>query len=86
MKEIFKPNKTYAIFTTDEIYKSVLGAFKTYFSASKMYKILRCTLFVTDLTDIAEQERKIQTYHKTSNHRGIEETYLHLKRQYFFQI
>lgn len=42
------------------------------------------TDFLTDLLEAKDQEFQIENYHISSNHRGIDETVAHLKRQFYF--
>jgi len=55
-----------------------------YFAHSKLYRAIRCTVLLPDITEKNEQEQVIKEYHEKSNHRGIDETLAHLKRRVFF--
>lgn len=55
-----------------------------YFAYSKLYRAIRCTVLLPDVTEKNEPEQVIKEYHEKSNHRGIDETLAHLKRRVFF--
>lgn len=86
--EIFKkflaPNKLNAIFTDDETFRIVQTTYSKYFAHNKLFKIIRCMEILTDVRLCDEQEKIIREYHENNNHRGINETFLHIKRQYYF--
>jgi len=84
LKTHLAPNKLTAIYTHDDIFALVRSSYSQYFSNSRIFRIVRCTNILTDVTESDEQERIINKYHKESNHRGIDESHLHLKRQYYF--
>lgn len=80
----FKPHKLIAIYSEDNIFRIIQKVFSTYFSNNKTYRLVRCTQRTKDIKDNDEQDDIIRKYHRNSNHRGIDETYLHLKKEYFF--
>lgn len=84
LKKYLKPNKTIAVFAPDEIFSKIQDSYKKFFANSKIYNVLRCTNFLTDLLEAKDQECQIENYHISNNHRGIDETVAHLKRQFYF--
>lgn len=48
------------------------------------YKVLRISLLLKDVENIDEQDKIILDNHINNNHRGINETVLHLKRSVYF--
>jgi len=84
LKEVLKPYKICAIYTSDEVYKEVEEAFQSYFSKSKLYKAVRCLTFMREITDISEQREEIERYHTSGNHRGIDETFWKMRRDIYF--
>lgn len=82
--KFIKPNRLVAIYTDDGIFRIIQRVFSAYFANNKTYRLIRCTLRTRDFTDNDEQDEIIRKYHYNNNHRGIEETYLHLKRECFF--
>lgn len=84
LKRYLAPNRLTAIYTGDEIFKSLQSTYSKFFSQSKLFKLIRCTEVLEDITDNDKQDQIIQDYHNNNNHRGINETLLHLKRDYFF--
>lgn len=84
LKQSLKPNKTCAAFAPDHVFLMVEKAYQTYFSTNNTLKLIRCLSFLREITDSSEIEKIITDYHVNSNHRGVDETYLHLKRQQFF--
>jgi hypothetical protein len=86
LKTYLAPNKLNAILTDDTTFKTVQNTFSKFFSQSKIFKIIRCTELLTDVTDTEEQDKIIQEYHDNQNHRGINETIQKLKRKYYFPL
>lgn len=88
MTDIFKqyltPNKLSAIMADDDTFKIVQSTYSKYFANSKLFKLIRCKNILQDITNTDEQDKIINEYHVNHNHRDIQETYEHLKRQYFF--
>jgi len=84
LKEYLAPNKTNAIYTDDETFNLVQKVYSSYFSQSKIFKLLRCTEILIDVKEDDEQDRIIRDYHLKNNHRGINESLSHLKRTYYF--
>lgn len=83
-KEYIVPNKLNAIFTDDETFKIVQQVYSKHFSHNKLFKVIRCKEILTDVRESDQQEKLIKEYHEKNNHRGINETFLHLRRQYYF--
>ena len=88
LTELFKkflvPKKMTAIFTNDDIFRTIQTVYTKYFSKNKSFKIVRCTEKLIDVEEEDVQESLIREYHKKHNHRGINETVAHLKREYYF--
>ena len=84
LKKFFPHRKQTAVYTTDEIFSILQTTFSKYFSQNKSLRLLRCTEILKDIRKPDEQEHVIRDYHNRSNHRGINETLLHLKREYYF--
>lgn len=80
-KENIHPSKLVAIFTDDDTFKVIASVYDKYFSKAK---VIRCTKLLEDIEKIEDQSKLISDYHTLSNHRGIDETYNHLKRTYYF--
>lgn len=79
-----KPNRLVAIYADDDIFRTIQEVYSVYFANNKDYRLIRCAFKVKDITENDEQDEIIRLYHINNNHRGIDETYLHLKRKYFF--
>jgi len=84
LKTALRSNKTHAIYTTDTIFESVQKIYAAFFAPSKSYKIIRCTTYLDELRTPEEQVEYISDYHIKNNHRGIDETVSHIKRQIYF--
>jgi len=84
LQSILKPNKMTAIFAPDQIFLLIEEAYNNYFSVNDSYKISRCKLFLPEITETEDQKTRILTYHLKNNHRGIDETFQHLKRDIYF--
>lgn len=88
IKKIFKEyvpqRKLVALYTDDITFRIIQKLYSKYFSNAKQYRIIRCTKFLKDITDSDKQEELIRNCHKDRNHRGITETYLYLKRNFYF--
>lgn len=86
--DIFKkyviPNRQIGIFCDNEVFQNIQRIFSEHFSQNKIFKPIRCTSILIDLTNEDDQDKVINEYHRNSNHRGIQETYLHLRRKYYF--
>lgn len=72
-----------AVLTDDSTFKIVQYVYSKYFSNSQ-FKLVRCNTKLVDLVDIDQEDKLIQEYHRKSNHRGINESFEHLKREYYF--
>lgn len=84
LQSILKPNKMVAIFAPDHIFLLIEEAYNNYFSENDSFRISRCKLFLPEITDSEDQKTRILTYHIKSYHRGIDETFQHLKRDIYF--
>lgn len=84
LKQTLKPNKTCAVFADETILKMLEQVYAVYFSNNPAFKLISCSSFLTEITNTQEQDKIISDYHTNNNHRGIDETFLHLKREYFF--
>lgn len=83
LKEILKPGRTTAVMANNDIFKIIQETYKTYFSEQK-YTIIRTTILLNEIYEQKDQETLIIQDHRNNNHRGIDETTLHLKRHYYF--
>lgn len=85
--EIFKKHvhakKLTAVLTDDHTFKVFQSIYSKFFSNGR-FKIIRCMSIVPDVIDPDTQEEIIRNYHEKSNHRGITETFHHLKRAHYF--
>lgn len=84
LKKTLKPNKTCTIYASDNIFKIVQDVFSEHFLHKKLFKLLRCATLLKDITNPTDQEKIVNDYHNNSNHRGIDETLMHLKRTVYF--
>lgn len=84
LQSILQPNKMVAIFAPDDVFSLIEEAYNNYFSDNDSFKISRCKLFLPEITDPEDQKTRIRTYHLKNNHRGIDETFQHLKRDIYF--
>lgn len=84
LKMYLPPNKLCAVFTDDNTFRIIQQTYSKFFSDNKLFKIIRCTEKLIDITQNDKQDELIRDYHEKNNHRGINETLLHLKRQYYF--
>lgn len=78
------PNKVSALMADDDTFKLIQSTYSKYFANSKLFKLVRCMDILQDIRTIDEQDKIINEYHMNHNHRGIQETYAHLKREYYF--
>ena len=83
MRSLIRERKTLAILTDDDTFLKIQNLFNKYFD-NKNYKLVRCNKLIEDITEKDKQEEIIRNYHNKSNHRGINETNEHLKREYYF--
>lgn len=84
LKQTLKPHRTSAVFADDHIFNIIERAFAIYFSHSSKFKMIRCLSFLLEISNNTDQNKMILDYHLNNNHRGINETLLHIKREYFF--
>jgi len=71
LQTILKTNKTFAIFAPDDIFKIIEESYNNYFFENDLYKIVRCNIWLTEITNPNDQENEIRAYHLNTNHRGI---------------
>lgn len=82
IKYIIDPQKTYYVYLYDKPLRSILEKLlSSLFNTS--LKVNLCLLKVEDIVDIQSQSDLINEYHK-SNHNGINETYEHMRRKYYW--
>lgn len=77
------PKKTIGIHADDTTFKLIQSTYSKFFNNSTS-KLVRCKVILKDVENIDSQEQLIIEYHNQSIHRGINETLLHLKREYYF--
>lgn len=86
--EIFKkhipPRKLTALYSDDTTFKTIQKVYSEYFANAKQFRVIRCTKLLKDVIESDEQEELIRNCHRDRNHRGITETYLYLKRDFYF--
>lgn len=58
--------------------------YSEYFANAKQFRFIRCTKLLKDVIESDEQKELIRNCHEDRNHRGITETYLYLKRDFYF--
>lgn len=79
------PSSTTAIHCEDnDSFLKIQDVYRKFFSRGKHFKLVKCTKILIDLISESEQDEEIKKYHEYSNHRGITETLLHLKRTFYF--
>lgn len=83
-KEYLPPNRLTAIYTDDDTFKIIQETFSKYFSQMKTFRLIRCMEILEDVIENDEQDKIVTDYHNKNNHRGINETAMHLKRKYYF--
>lgn len=85
MKTHFNPKQVNAILVEDtDTYLKIQETYMKHFARNKIFRVIRCTSINEDITEELEQDEIIKSYHQENNHRGIIETYEHLKRTYYF--
>lgn len=84
LKQYLVPNKLSAIMSDDDTFKVVQNTYSKYFAHNRLFKLIRCKIFLKDIRTNDDQDKLINDYHNNNNHRGIQETLLHLKRDYYF--
>lgn len=67
----------------DELFLKIQNVYSLYFSQGKQYKIIRTTKLLKDVLSDDEQDEIIKKYHDF-RHTGINETFTHLRREYYF--
>lgn len=66
------------------IYSLFQNTYMKYFSKNKLLKINKCSLIFEDIKDRQQLQEKILEQHNKTNHRGINDVYLELKRKFYF--
>lgn len=85
MKTHFNPKQVNAIKIDDtDLFLEFQETYEKHFGRNKRMRMIKCTILRNDVTDELEQDKLIMDYHKENNHRGINECFEHLKRQYYF--
>lgn len=49
-----------------------------------MFKLIKCNTILTNIENEDEQYQTLDDYHTKNKHRGINETLLHIQREYYF--
>lgn len=83
LKDTLKSGRLCAIMTSNDIFNRIFMIYKDYFK-KKGCKIIRATLFLKEVLNPEEQNSILIKDHENSNHRGIDETILHVRRLYYF--
>lgn len=83
LKDYLNTKRQTAILTDDDTFSVVQAVFTKFFHRSRT-KLVRSTIFLKDITERDEQEKIVRDYHQNSNHRGMTECLLHLKRDIYF--
>lgn len=85
VKEYVRPKIKYSIYLyDDDSFNKFLEIMTSTFKESQI-QMQRCTSFLTDVQTDEEILETIRNYHVGKmNHRGIEETYQHIRRLYFW--
>lgn len=82
IKNYVGPKRLTGVFTDDNTFKIIQSVYSKFFNGSGI-KLIRCMAMLQDITEIDTQEKIIREYHEKSNHRGITETFEHLRRNYY---
>lgn len=83
-KKFIPSGKLTAISSDELTFRTIQLVYSKYFSNGKQFRIIRCTKILIDITDTDKQVELIRKSHENRNHRGINETYEYLRRQYYF--
>lgn len=84
VKEYITPKVRYGIYFKDNIHQQFSSILATNFTHSNI-NMTRFTTLLTDVTRETERVNLIAKHHLgTTNHRGINETYEHLKRNFYW--
>lgn len=84
IKEYVNPKIKYGIHLSDESYTQFSDVLLKYFTHSDI-NMCRFTKLLTDVPQTTNQTKLIERYHTGStNHRGIDETYERLKREFYW--
>lgn len=67
-----------------ELYKEFQSLYIKYFARNKNLKVLKANLFIEDITDRETLLQLIEKTHIKNNHRGINEVYEELRKDYFY--
>lgn len=84
IKNYFNPKGMNAIYVENlQLFLKIQTIYREYFSMSKM-KVIRCCKIVRDILLEEERVKTIRDYHRDNNHRGINETFEHIRQRYYF--
>lgn len=84
IKEFIHPKVKYGIYFETDIYSRFAKIVQSHFNSSEI-DITKYTKRLIDVQSESEQKDLISKYHESvTNHRGIDETYEKLKRQYYW--
>lgn len=85
IKEHFVPKTTYCLhFLNKSLEPFILGIFQKYFK-NNSFNLYISNTFLEDITDVEEQQLKVQYYHETkTSHRGIQENIISLKKNFYW--
>ena len=84
IKEYIRPKSKYGIYFEQDLHDKFCEVLNKMFTHSEI-SLTRYTKRVKDVVQEPEQSKIIKDYHEGfMNHRGIQETYLHLQREYYW--
>lgn len=84
VKEYLRPNIPYGVFFEADLYETLASILINKFKTTEL-KLTKCTKKLMDVTDLEDQTNIILYNHRQERfHRGIDETYNHIKRSYFW--
>lgn len=81
---ILNLNKIMGIYTSNDIFEFFSESYFKNFAKNTSFKLIRRKNLLTEIVNPTEQQQTINDYHKNDNHRGTDETFLHLKRSVYF--
>lgn len=67
-----------------KIYNSFQNAYLKHFSKNKLLKLNKCSLKLRDIKDRSELQEIILEQHQKTNHRGINDVYSEIKREFYY--
>lgn len=83
LKEIITPNKLYGVYFENQILEHEVRKIMSKIFNENNVKFIKCTKLAKDVVKTDTQSKIIKDYHN-SNHNGINETYEHLKRDFYW--